>query len=134
MAAFNLGTTLRTSMAGAIQIAGGATATLKIFSGACPVNCAASDPTGTLCTIDLPSTFLTSSGGVASMTGTWAGTGSGDGDAASFRIYASDGATCIAQGDCTNNAGSGTMKLVNVNIATDQPISITSCTFTIGGA
>lgn len=130
--AFQLGSALRNAMAGEIQTAGGSTATLKIFSGAEPANCAAADPSGALATISLPATFLTSTAGVASLTGTWSTTGSGAGNAASFRIY--NGSTCIAQGDVTATGGGGVMELVNINIAVSQPISITSCTFTMGGA
>lgn len=58
--AFQFSTTLRNNRIGQLQSTVGSSGTMKLFSGAEPVNCAAADPSGLLCTITLPATFLTS--------------------------------------------------------------------------
>lgn len=131
--AWQFGSALRTTMASDIQAAGGATAALKIFSGAVPANCAAADPAGLLVTIALPPTFLTAAGGVASLAGSWTAAASGAGNAATVRLYDSGG-VCLAQGSVSATGGAGDLTLDNVNIAAGQTVTITAATFTIGGA
>lgn len=122
------GATLRTNQVAQIQTTVGTSGTLKIFSGAEPANCAASDPTGVLCTITLPSTFLTSSGGATTIAGTWSASASATGTAASFRIY--DGSSvCHMQGNTTSD-----LVLNNESIATGQTVTVTSFTITAGNA
>jgi hypothetical protein len=131
--AFQFGTTLRNNRIGQLQTTIGGSAVLKIFSGAEPANPAAADPTGLLLTITLPATFLTSSGGVASLAGTWSANASATGTAATFRIY--DGsAVCHIQGNVTATGGGGDMTLDNVSIASGQTITVTSFTVTDGNA
>lgn len=136
MAILQYGTTLRTDQVAAIQTrvaAVGGTALLKLFSGAVPANCAASDASGALGTINLPTTFLTSASGATTIAGTWtvaSASGAGlPGNAASFRIYDSSG-TCHVQGDVTATGGGGTITLNNVSVAAGQTVTITGCTIT----
>ena len=111
----------------------GTTAVLKLFSGSVAANCAAANPTGLLATLTLPSDWCTaSSSGVTSKNGTWSGTGSGAGTAASYRLYASDGTTCHEQG--TVGQGSGDLSLDNTVIAVSQAITITQWDRTAGNA
>lgn len=126
--AFQYSTTLRNNQVAQIQSTGGASAVLKIFSGAEPANCAAADPTGLLVSITLPSTFLTSSGGATTIAGTWTANASAAGTAASFRIY--DGsAVCHLQGNCSSD-----LVLNNTNIASGQTVTVTSFSVTAGNA
>lgn len=126
--AFQYGATLRNNKVGQIQTTVGGSGVLKIFSGAEPVNCAAADPSGPLCTITLPATFLTSSGGVTTLAGTWSASASATGTAASFRIY--DGsAVCHVQGNVTSD-----LVLNNTSIASGQTVSVTSFAVTAGNA
>ena len=129
----NLSTAVRNARAEAIEATIGASAKLLIFSGAKPANCAAADPSGLLATIDLPADWLTAAAsGVVSKAGTWAGTGSGAGDAQSFRIKDNGGTTCHLQGTA-GGAGSGMeMILTNANIAIGQAVSVSSYTWTEG--
>lgn len=107
----------------------GTSAVLKIFSGAEPANCAAADPSGLLCTITLPSDWLAAaSGGTKAKSGTWSGTASGAGTAASWRIYASDGTTCGMQGNTTD------MTFDNTNIASGQTVTVNTFTLTAGNS
>jgi hypothetical protein len=126
--AFQYGSTLRTNQVGQIQTTIGTGGSLKIFSGAEPANCAAADPTGLLCTISLPSTFLTSSGGATTISGTWSATAAAGGTAASFRMYDSGG-TCHVQGNVTSD-----LVLNNTNIASGQTVTVTSFSVTAGNS
>jgi hypothetical protein len=126
--AFQYGTTLRNNQISQIQTTVGGSGTLKIFSGAEPANCAAADPTGLLATIVLPATFLTSSGGVTTISGTWSVAASASGTAASFRIY--DGSSvCHVQGNTTTD-----LVLNNTSITSGQTVSVTTFTVTAGNA
>jgi hypothetical protein len=126
--AFQYGTTLRNNQVSQIQTTIGASGTLKIFSGAEPASCAAPDPTGLLATIVLPASFLTSSGGVTTIAGTWSVAASATGTAASFRMY--DGSSvCHVQGNTTTD-----LVLNNTSITTGQTCSVTSFTVTAGNA
>jgi len=132
MATFQEGVASRNARLNALATAIGSSGTLKIFSGALPANCAASDPTGVLCTITLPATpFASASGGSIAMAGTWSVSASGTGTAACFRIY--DGSSvCHQQGDAGT---SGTALILNnASIASGQTVTVTSYTITAGNA
>jgi len=109
----------------------GVSAVLKIFSGAEPANCAAADPTGLLVSMTLPSDWMNAaSAGAKTKLGAWSAAASGGGagtNAASFRIYASDGTTCGIQGNTTVD-----MTLDNISIATGQVVTVNTFTITAG--
>jgi hypothetical protein len=125
--AFQYGTTLRNNQVAQIQATIGAAGLLKIFSGAEPANCGAADPAGLLATIALPAAFLTSSGGVTTIAGSWTTAASGTGIAASWRMY-DGGGVCQAQGNMSD------LVLNNNNIAAGQTVSVTQFTVTAGNA
>ena len=126
---FQYSAAVRNAKLDAVETAIGATAVLKIFSGAEPANCAAADPTGLLCTITLPSDWMNAaSAGSKTKLGTWSAAASGTGTAASWRLYASDGTTCGAQGNMTD------MTLDNTSIATSQVVTVNTFTLTAGNA
>jgi hypothetical protein len=126
--AHQYGATLRTNQVAQIQTTVGAAGILRIFSGAEPANCAAADPTGLLCTINLPATFLTSAGGVTTIAGSWTASASATGTAASYRMYDS-GATCHVQGNTTTD-----LVLNNQSITSGQTVTVTSYSVTAGNA
>jgi len=124
--------TLRNDRVGQIQtrvaLAGG-TFVLRILTGAEPANCAAAQTGTLLATINLPATFLTSSGGVTTIAGTWSVAASGTGTAGYWRIY--DGAgtpVCHVQGDMTD------LVLNNNSITATQTVTVTSFSVTDGNA
>ena len=120
--------TLRNNQVAQIQSTIGASGTLKVFSGAEPANCAAADPTGLLATITLPAAFLTSSGGVTTIAGTWSVAASATGTAQSYRMY--DGSSvCHAQGNVTTD-----LVLNNTSITTGQTVTVTQYSVTAGNA
>ena len=125
---YQYGVALRNNQVATIQTTVGASGTLKVFSGAEPANCAAADPTGLLATITLPASFLTSSGGVTTIAGTWSVAASATGTAQSFRMY--DGSSvCHVQGNVTTD-----LILNNTSITTGQAVSVTQFSVTAGNA
>ena len=116
----------------AVESTIGASAVLKIFSGAVPANCAAADPSGLLCTINLPADWMNAAASASkTMLGTWSGTASGGSSTApqSFRIYNNAGTVCGLQG--TAGVGSGDLQ-VNGSITSGQTVNVT--TFTLNAA
>jgi hypothetical protein len=131
---FQYGTALRNNQVSQLQttMAGQGTSnmTLKIFSGAEPANCAAADPTGLLATIVLPATFLTSSGGVTTIAGTWQVAASATGTAQSFRMYDMAATpVCHIQGNTTTD-----LVLNNNSITSGQTVTVTQFSVTAGNA
>lgn len=130
-----LSVAVRNARLDAIESTVGTTAKLALYSGSVPANCAASSPSGLLATLTLPSDWLAAaSSGTKALLGTWSGSGSSGGNAASFRVFASDGTTCGMQGTVTATGGGGDLTLDNINIASSQAINITSFTLTDGNA
>jgi hypothetical protein len=105
----------------------GVSAVLKVFSGAQPANCAASDPAGPLVTITLPSDWMSAAAAsVKAKLGTWSAAASGTGTAASWRIYESSATTCHMQGNTTD------MTFDNTSIATSQVVTVNTFQLTAG--
>lgn len=133
---FQFSTTARNAALDAIETAIGASAVLKIRSGAAPADCGTADSGTVLATLNLPSDWLAAaSGGSKSKSGTWEDTSAdAAGTAGHFRIYASDGTTVHMQGTITATGGGGDMTLDNTSIASGQQVTITSFTISAGGA
>ena len=109
----------------------GVSAVLKIFSGAEPANCAASDPAGLLCTITLPSDWMAAASSASkAKSGTWSASASGTGTAASYPIYESTATTCHIQGSVTATGGGGDLTLDNTSIASGQTVTVSTYTIT----
>jgi hypothetical protein len=125
--AFQLGQALVNTRAGAIvTVAAGGE--IRLYSQAKPASCASAEPGTAIATGTLPSPALANTNGSIVKAGTWTITGTSDAstgtDAASFRLYASDGTTCIMQGEVTNTSGAGPLKMNNVNIADGQVATV----------
>lgn len=135
--AFQFSTSARNAALDAIETAIGASAVLKIRSGAAPADCGTADSGTVLATLSLPSDWLAAaSSGSKAKSGTWQdASADAAGTAAHFRIYASDGTTCHIQGTVTSVAvGTGDMLLDNVSIAAGQSVTISSFSLSAGGA
>ena len=131
--AFQYSVSVNNARLDAVESTTGATAVLKIFSGAEPANCAAADPSGLLCTITLPSDWMAAASSASkAKSGTWSASASGTGTAASFRIYESTATTCHIQGNVTATGGGGDLTLDNTSISSGQTVTIG--TFTINAA
>ncbi len=128
---------VRNAMLDAIESAIGTSAVLKIRTGAAPANCAAADSGTVLSTIACPSDYLANAAsGSKAKSGTWTDVDNADasGTAAHYRLYASDGTTCHAQGTVTNTGGGGDMTVSNVSFVAGQPFSITAFAYAAGNA
>src|SRR5512139_2282382 len=134
--AFQLSTTVRNAILDVIESTIGTAAVLKIRSGAAPANCAAADSGTVLATLTLPSDWMAAaSGGTKDKSGTWEdASADATGTAAHFRLYASDGTTCHAQGTVTATGGGGDMTVDNTSFAAAQAFTITGFTITAGNA
>lgn len=131
-----LSVAVRNARLDAIETAIGASAILKIRSGAQPATCAAVDSGTVLATVALPADWMTAaSAGTKAMTGTWADAAAdAAGTAGHYRIYASDGVTCHLQGSVTATAGGGDMEVQNTSFAAGQGFSVTSYSLTDANA
>ena len=112
----------------------GASPLLRLYTGAPPANCAASESGMLLTTLTLPSTWMGSaSGDSEAMSGTWSQPSAvAAGTAAHYRIYDSTGTTCHIQGTVTATGGGGDMTLDNPVLAVGQTVTISS--FTLAAA
>jgi hypothetical protein len=128
--------TLRNNQLDAIETTISTTPVLKLFTGAQPANCAAANTGTELWTETLPSDWMAAaSSGSKALSGTWQALGIAAGTAAHFRLYASDGTTCHAQGSVTSVlVGTGDMLLDNVVIAVGQSVTISTFTVAAGNA
>jgi hypothetical protein len=114
----------------------GATAVLRIRTGAQPATCATADSGTVLATLTLPSDWLAAaSGGTKALSGTWQDTSAdATGTAAHYRIYDSSGATCHEQGECTLAGGGGQMILDSLSFTAGQSFTVVSYDKTAGNA
>ena len=129
-------TSVRNARLDAIETTIGASAILKLRTGAQPADCGTADSGTVLATLNLPSDWLAAaSGGTKSKAGTWQDTSADNtGTVAHFRIYDSGGTTCHWQGSVTITGGGGDMEIDNTSVATGQSITVTALTLTEGGA
>lgn len=127
---------VRNAKLDAVETAIGTSAVLKIRTGAPPATCATADSGTVLATLSLPSDWMAAAAsGTKAKAGTWEDTSAdAAGTAAHFRLYATDGTTCGAQGTITATSGGGDMELDNVVLAVAQLVTITGFTLTAGNA
>jgi hypothetical protein len=120
----------------AVETAIGTSAVLKIRTGSAPTDCATADAGTVLATATLPSDWMAAaSSGTKAKSGTWEDTSAdATGTAAHFRLYASDGTTCHAQGTVTGTGGGGDMTVDSVSFTAGQQFSVTTFTLTAGNA
>lgn len=134
--AIQLSTAVRNARLDSIESTIGASAKIRVRSGAVPANCATADAGTVLATLDLPADyFAAASGGSKALQGTWQDlTIDATGTAAHFRLYDSTGTTCHLQGTVTATGGGGDMEVSDVNFIFGQIFNITAFTLTDGNA
>lgn len=127
---------VRNAKLDAVETAIGVSAILKILTGAPPANCAATDTGTVLATLNLPSDWMAAaSAGSKAKSGTWEDTSAdATGTAGHFRLFASDGTTCHAQGTVTTSGGGGDMIVDSVSFTAGQDFTVTGFTLTAGNA
>lgn len=126
----------RNAQLDAFETTVGTTPLLRIYSGAMPADCATAASGTLLAEMTLPSDWLAAaSSGSKAKSGTWSdATANATGTAGYYRIYDSTGTTCHEQGECTDTAGAGPMKLSSTSIVSGEPVTIATYTITAGNA
>ncbi len=134
--ALQLSVAVRNALLDAIESTIGTSAVLKIRTGAPPASCATADAGTVLASLTLPSDWMAAaSSGSKAKSGTWEDTSAdAAGTAAHYRLYASDGTTCHAQGTVTATGGGGDMTVDNTRFAAGQSFRVTSFTLTAPNA
>jgi hypothetical protein len=129
-----LSTTVRNARLDAIETAIGASAVLKMRTGAAPANCGTADSGTVIATLSLPSDWMAAAGsGSKAMSGSWAdASADASGTMAHFRIYASDGTTCHLQGTVGTSAAD--LIVDNTSVNAGQSFTITGFTLTDANA
>jgi hypothetical protein len=128
-------TTLRNGQADQITSVVGSNALLSIFTGTPPVNCAAASTGTQLAQLSCSATFApSSSGGVLTVSTITAANAIASGLAGYFRLFKSDGITCVMQGTVTQTGGGGDLVADNPTFSSGSPVSFTSWTITALGA
>lgn len=125
-------TALRNARLDQVEVITGVDPILKIKTGAPPANCAAADSGTVLATLVLPTDWMAAAAaGTKAMSGTWQDlSADAAGTAAHFRLYASDGTTCHAQG--TVGTSGTDMVVDNAVFAAGQSFTISSWVLTAG--
>ena len=134
--ALQLSTAVRNARLDAIETTIGASAIMRIRTGAAPADCAAADTGTVLATLNLPADWLAAAaGGSKAKAGTWQDAAADNtGTAAHFRIYDSGGSTCHLQGSVTASGGGGDLEVQNTSFAAGQQVTVTAFTLTDGNA
>lgn len=134
--ALQLSVAVRNARLDAIETTVGVSAVLKIRTGAPPANCAAADSGDVLATLSLPADWMDAAAdGAKVKAGTWQdASADADGTAAHFRLYATDGTTCGAQGTVTATGLGGDMTVDNATFVTGQQFTVTTFSLTEGNA
>ncbi|MDZ5457005.1 hypothetical protein [Azohydromonas lata] len=133
--AYELACNGQTVLAGAISGVA-APPRLRLRSGAQPADTTSARTGTVLVDMALPADWMANvAAGVKVLAGTWSGAGAaaaGAGiNAGHYEIVSNDGATVHEQGTVTVAGGGGEIELVNINIAANQPVQITSKTITM---
>lgn len=127
-----LSTAVRNARLDAIETTIGASAILRLRSGAPPANPAAARSGTVIATVNLPSDWMSNaSNGTKALTGTWQDlSADAAGTAGHFEVMDSAGTTCHMQGTVTATGGGGDMEVDNTVIAAGQQVTITAFSLT----
>lgn len=111
----------------------GASAILKIRTGAPPAHVADASTGTVLATLNLPADWMAAaSGGSKAKSGTWQDTSAdASGTAGHYEITASDGTTVHERGTITVTGGGGDLTLDSVDVTAGQQVTITGFTKTL---
>jgi hypothetical protein len=133
--ALQLSVAVRNARLDAIETTAGASAKLRLLSGAAPADCATAQSGTLLCEIALPADWLANaSAGSKIKSGTWSGTGAAAGTVGYFRVVDAAGTTCHLQGTVTATGSGGDMTLDNTVIAATQAVTVNTFSLTDANA
>ena len=125
---------VRNARLNSIETVIGATAIMRIRTGAQPASCTAGDTGTILAELTLPADWMAAAaGGIASATGTWVdASANASGTADHFRIYNGAGTVCGLQGDV--GVAAEDLVVDNDVFAAGQSFTVTSFVLTDGNA
>ena len=131
--AVQLSVAVRNARLDAIETTIGATAVLKIRTGAAPADCATADSGTVLATITCPADWAAAAAsGAKAKSGTWSDSSAdATGTPGHWRLYESTGTTAGAQG--TAAVGSGDLNF-DGSITAGQVVTVSTFTLTDGNA
>jgi hypothetical protein len=135
--ALKFDSTYRTAVVDALTTRVGGSGRLRVYAGTRPANVAAAITGNLLCDLPLNATFAPAgSAGVITLNSITATTVSGAGTqtATHFRIFQTGGTVACVDGDVTATGGGGDMELSTTSLANGALLTISSATFTAGGA
>jgi len=132
--AIQLSVTVRNARLDTIESTIGASAILRIRSGAVPASCATADAGTVLATITIPADWAAAAAaGSKAFLGTWQdASADATGTAAHFRLYDSGGTVCHIQGTVGTSATD--MIVDSVNFTAGQSFTVNSFTLTDANA
>ena len=127
---------VRNAQLDAVETTAGTGGILKVRSGAAPATCATADSGTALVIITLPTDWMAAASAASkAKSGTWSDTSAdATGTAGHFRLYASDGTTCHAQGEITITGGGGVMTVDSLTVTAGQTFTVTGFTLAAGNA
>lgn len=131
--ALQFGTTYRNALLDQFETTVGATAVLRIWSGAQPANCGTADSGTKLVEMTLPADWMAAAGsGSKAKSGTWSDAAAdASGAIGHFRVYDSTGTTCHMQG----SAGlAGDLVTDSALTVVGQTVTVNTFTLTAPGA
>lgn len=123
--------TVKNAQLDGISTAWGASATLRLYSGTPPANQGTALSGNTLLAQCTPTPAAASGGTKDMLGGAKSGTASATGTASFYRIYKSDGTTCVEQGTVTATGGGGDLTIDNTSIASGQTVNFNTFTKSI---
>lgn len=132
-----LAVSTRNARLDAIETDAGTSAILKLRTGAQPANCAAADTGTAIVSITMASDWASAAAAGAKSLSSLplSTTAIASGTPAHFRLYKSDGVTCILQGSVTFTGSGGDMTIDAAgSVTSGQTVNITSFTLTDGNA
>lgn len=137
MATVQLSVACRNRRLDAIEVECSTSAVVRLRTGSLPSSCGAANSGTVVSTITLQSDWAAAaSAGSKSFSNTPITDTSAQltGTLGHFRLYQTDGTTCVMQGDITVTGGGGAMTVDNTSVNQGQQIQITSWTITDGNA
>lgn len=130
----NLSVEARNARLDAIETVAGTSPILRIRSGTIPTATSDADVGDVLSEITLPSDWMAAaSSGMKLKSGTWEDASANNtGTATHFRLYKSDGTTCVMQG--TVGTSTADMIVLSTSFVATQPFTVTTFTLIDGNA
>lgn len=132
--AWRIAEAIRNGMADAFETAVGASPILRIYTGPKPANLIDARTGTLLASIVLPADWLAAAAGGAKtlIGGPYTDTAADAGGVAGYgTLFNGAGTVILCDGEVTDNAGAGPIKLVNTTITAGQPVDLTAFTVTM---